>query len=160
MADLSKIKLNGTEYDLKDTIARMLANTQADWNQTDTTALDYIKNKPVEEEPAEYTISFVKVIAGQMNKFMIDNPKEDTEEMKADFLSGNVKINRIFNLSYDPINALPDTTAVFPDYEFCGISGNFAYYQRIIAFDNTHKNSFLDVLMVLTSNFSCQHYYI
>lgn len=46
MADLSKIKLNGTEYDLKDTVARMLANTQSDWNQTDDTALDFIKNKP------------------------------------------------------------------------------------------------------------------
>lgn len=46
MADLSKIKLNGTEYDLKDATARMLANTQVDWNQTDETAVDFIKNKP------------------------------------------------------------------------------------------------------------------
>ena len=46
MADLSKIKLNGTEYDLKDSVARMLANTQADWNQNDETQPDFVKNRP------------------------------------------------------------------------------------------------------------------
>ena len=63
MADISQVTLlDGATYDLKDATARSLLNghsinadvpstakftdTQADWNETDTTASSYIANKP------------------------------------------------------------------------------------------------------------------
>lgn len=63
MADISKITLlDGVTYNIKDATARSLLNghsinadvpesakftdTQADWNETDSTASSYIANKP------------------------------------------------------------------------------------------------------------------
>lgn len=46
MADISTIHINGTDYNLKDVTARTLAGTQSNWAQTDSTAVDFIKNKP------------------------------------------------------------------------------------------------------------------
>ena len=53
-------------------------DTQADWNQTDETAMDFIKNKPIEvtsEDVLEYMISenIVNPVASNTNKLYINN---------------------------------------------------------------------------------------
>lgn len=139
MADLSKIKLNGIEYDLKDAVARMLANTQSDWEQTDETALDYIKNKPVDEEPVEYTIEYDKIFMG-FPLYKLVNNTDDLNTTWNNLLNGNVKINRDLDVRVDPIDTLPTTEGTifylgdYKKYEVVGTAKVF--YHRVLMLDS------------------------
>lgn len=147
--------------------AKQTPQIQADWNQTDETALDYIKNKPVEEEKVDYIINYNRSISN-MNMFTLTNPKEDVAEMVEDIKTGKANIIRNFSLSYDPINTLPTEGTIFPDYQFWGYedASNMlnCYYFRYIAFDTNKGQQFLDIvkftLIKSNNNTSFYHYYV
>lgn len=126
---------------------------QADWNQTDETALDYIKNKPVEPEITTYDISFMGQMLTMYGKFQFVNTEDSHETIFEKLMNGTAQINRIFDLTYDPINSLPNATVDFPDYELDGVAetstGYNLFYKRVMSFSPAqYTNPLLDVLTV------------
>lgn len=155
MADLSKIKLNGTEYDLKDAVARATLESKIDTADLASVAFsgnyEDLINKPVMEEPIEYELSFNEYDATfNRGKYTISNQDKTTDEIKEDILSDRVKITRNIDLTYDPFDMVLSTTQ-HPDYKFYGSvqQGTTLQYRfmRMINIDRIYYHASPNILV-------------